>query len=114
VNGHDIAVILIISCCWRYCCCLCHFCCLHSESGRHSCCCWRTLSSRWFPVAGLSAIANVPGVTNGFVGFSAVPFEHAVAGSPAVTGFPAVEGVLAVASVPADPGVHILAGSFTY
>jgi hypothetical protein len=27
---------------------------------------------------------------------------------------PAVEGVLAVASVPADPGVHILAGGFTY
>ena len=27
---------------------------------------------------------------------------------------PAVEGVLAVASVPADPGVPILAGGFTY
>jgi hypothetical protein len=33
------------------------------------------LSSRWFPVAGLSAIANVPGVTNSFVGFSAVPLN---------------------------------------
>jgi len=61
----------------------------------------------WFPVAGLSAIADVPGVTNGVVGVSAVPFEHAVAGGPAVTGFPAVEGVLVVASVPADPGVYI-------
>jgi hypothetical protein len=40
----------------------------------------------------------------------AITFEHAVAGGPAVTGFPAVEGVLAVASVPADPGVYILAG----
>ncbi len=39
---------------------------------------------------------------------------HAVAGGPAVIGFPAVEGVLAVSSVPADPGVHILAGGFTY
>ncbi len=28
--------------------------------------------------------------------------------------FPAVVGPLAVASVPADPGVHILAGGFTY
>jgi hypothetical protein len=33
---------------------------------------------------------------------------------PAVTGFPAFEGVLAVVSVPADPGVPILAGVFTY
>jgi hypothetical protein len=72
---------------------------LHPESGRHSCCCWCTLTSRWFPVAGLSAIADVLGVTNGFVSFSAVPFEHAVAGKPSVTGFPAVEGVPAVASV---------------
>jgi hypothetical protein len=37
-------------------------------------------------------------------------FWHAVAGGPAVTGFHDVEGVLAVASVPADPGVLILAG----
>ncbi len=43
------------------------------------------------------------GVTNGVVGVSAVPFEHAVAGGPAVTGFPAVDSVLVVASVPADP-----------
>jgi hypothetical protein len=40
---------------------LCHCCCLHPDSGRHSCCCWRSLSSWWFPVAGLSAIAEVPG-----------------------------------------------------
>ncbi len=84
------------------------------QSGRHSCCSWRPLSSWWFPVAGLSAIANIPGVTNGVVGVSAVPFEHAVAGGPAVTGFPAVKGILAVDSVPSDPGVHILAGGFTY
>ena len=62
----------------------------------------------------VSVIADVPGVTNGVVSVSAVPFEHAVAGDPAVTGFPAVEGVLAVASVPADPGVHILDGGFTF
>ena len=72
------------------------------------------LSSWWFPAAGLSAIADVPGVASGVVGVSAVPFEHAVAGSPTVTGFPAVEGVLAVASVPADPDVPILAGGFKY
>ena len=41
-------------------------------------------------------------------------FEHAVAGGPAVTDIPAVDGVLTVASVPADPGVTILANDFTY
>jgi hypothetical protein len=35
--------------------------------------------------AGLSAIADVPGVTICVVGVSAVPFAHAVAGGPAVT-----------------------------
>ncbi len=74
----------------------------------HSCCCWRPSSSWWLSVDGLSAIAAI------VVGVFAVPFEHAVAGGPAVTGFLAVEGVLAVASVPANPGVHILAGGFTY
>ncbi len=64
-------------------------------------------------LAGFSAIADVPCVTNGVLGFSAVPFEHAVAGGPAVTGFSAVDSVLAVASVSADPGVPILAGGFT-
>ncbi len=54
------------------------------------------------------------GVANGVVGVWAVPFEHVVAGGPAVTGFPAVDGVLDVASAPADPGVPILAGGFTY
>jgi hypothetical protein len=62
------------------------------------------------PLVGLSAIAYVPGETNGVVGVSDVPFEDAVAGDPAVIGFSAVEGVLPVASVPADPGDHILAG----
>jgi hypothetical protein len=37
-------------------------------------------------------------------------FVFAVWRSCAVTRFPAVDGVLAVASVPADPGVPILAG----
>ncbi len=32
----------------------------------------------------------------------------------AVIGFPAVDGVLAVANIPADPGIPILAGGFTY
>jgi hypothetical protein len=72
------------------------------------------LSSWWFPVAGLSAIADVPVVTNGDVCIPVVPFKHAVAGGPAVTGLPAVEGVFALASVPANPGVHILAGGFAY
>ncbi len=70
-----------------------------------------------FPVAGLSSTADIPGVTNGVVGVSAVPFEHAVAGGPAVADFPAVpavDGILAVASTPADPGVPILAGGVTY
>ncbi len=114
MSGHDIAVVLNVACCWHYCCSLCHCCCLHPNCGRHSCCCWRSLSSLWFPVAGLSAIADIPGVTNGIVGVSAVPFKHAVAGGPDVTGFPTVKGVLAVASVPAYPGVHMLAGGFTY
>jgi hypothetical protein len=43
--------------------------------------------------------------TNGVVGVSVIPFEHAVAGCHAVTGFPAVDGVLAFACVPADPVV---------
>ncbi len=51
-------------------------------------------------------------MTNGVFGISPVPFKHAVAGGPAVSGFPAVDGVLEVYSVPADPGVPILAGGF--
>ncbi len=46
-------------------------------------------------------------MSNGVVGVSAVPFEHAVASGPAVTGFPAVESVLADASVSTDSGVYI-------
>jgi hypothetical protein len=75
------------------------------DCGRHFCCCC------WFPVAGPSAIADFPGVTHGVI---AVPFEHAVAASPAVTVYPAVDSILAVASAPADPGVPILAGGITY
>jgi hypothetical protein len=84
------------------------------QTGRHSCCCWRPLCSSGFPVAGLSAIADVPSVTGGVVGVSPVLFEHAVAGGPAVPSFPAVDGILAVASALADPGVPILAGGLTY
>jgi hypothetical protein len=59
---------------------------------------------------GLPAIAaGIPGVAS----VSEVPFELAVAGGPAVIGFPAVDDVLAVASIPAHPGVPILAGGFT-
>ncbi len=113
VSGHDIAVILNVACCQRYCCCYC----LHPDCGRYSCCCWLPLSSWGFPVAVLSAIADIPGVTKSVVGVSALHFEHAVTGGPAVADFPAVpaaDGVLAVASTPADPGVPILAGGFTY
>ncbi len=48
----------------------------------------------------------VPGVTDGVVDVSAVPFEHAVAGGPAV------DDILAVAGVPADLCVPILAVVF--
>ncbi len=114
VSSHDIAVILNAACCWRYGCCLCHCCCWLPDCGRHSCSCWHPLSSWWFPVAGLSAIADVPGVINGVVGVSVVPFEPAVAGGPCCYCLPASDGVLAVATVPADPGVPILANGFTY
>ena len=46
VSGHDMAVILAVACCWRYCCCLRHHCCcLHPNCGRYSCCCLRPFSS---------------------------------------------------------------------
>ncbi len=102
VSGHDDAVILNVACCWLYCCCLCHCYCLHPDIGKHPCCCWCSLSTWWFPVAGSLCYCWCSWCSQG-VGVSAVPFEYAVAGSPAVTGFPAVEGVPAVASVPADP-----------
>jgi hypothetical protein len=35
LNGHDIAIILAVACCWR-CCCLRHCCCLHLNCGRYS------------------------------------------------------------------------------
>ncbi len=93
-------------------CCLCHCCCLHQWQAfllllvsfkclTVSCCwflcyCWSSWCNQWCCWC------------------SCCSFEHAVAGGPAVTSFPAVGGVLAVASVPADPGVHILADGFTY
>jgi hypothetical protein len=69
VSGHDIDVILNAACWWRCCCCLCHWCSLNLDCSKHSCCCWRPLSSWGFPVAGLSAIADVPGVTNSALAF---------------------------------------------
>jgi hypothetical protein len=74
VSGHDIAVIPNVASCWCYCYCICHCCCLHPDRGRNSCCRWRPLSFLCFPVAGLSVIVDIPGVTNGIVGVSAVPF----------------------------------------
>jgi hypothetical protein len=65
----------------------------------------------WVTVAGLPAIAGIPGVASLNRGSN---FELAAAGGPAVIAFSAVDGVLAVASIPADPGVPILAGGFTY
>jgi hypothetical protein len=50
----------------------------------------------------------------GVVGVSAAASEHAITGGSAVIGFPDVAGVLALGSIPADPGVPILAGVFTY
>ncbi len=50
----------------------------------------------------------------GYVASISVPFELEVAGGPAVFGFPAIDGVLSVASIPADPGIPILVGGFTY
>jgi hypothetical protein len=48
------------------------------------------------------------------VGVSAIPYNHPVSGGPTVTGFSDADGILVVASVPADPGIPILAGGFTY
>jgi hypothetical protein len=48
-----------------------------------------------------------------FSSFYEVLFELAFAGGPPVIGFPAFYGILAVASIPAHPGVPILAGGFT-
>jgi hypothetical protein len=50
----------------------------------------------------------------GVLGVFADAFDHVVAGGPAVTGFSAVAGVPDLVSVPADPGVPILAGIFKY
>jgi len=66
-------------------------------------CCWRPFSSWWVTVAGLSAIAGIPGDAI----ISEVSFQLTVVGGPAVIGFPAVDGIIAVASIPADPGVPI-------
>jgi hypothetical protein len=74
VRKYNIVFILNVACCKRYCCCLCHCCCLHPDCGRHICCCWRPLGSRGFLVAGLSAIADLSGVTNSVVGVSVIPF----------------------------------------
>ncbi len=108
-----LALLLLLAC---HCCCL-HpncgrysCCCLHPNCGRYSCCYWRPFSSWWVTLAGLPAIAGIPGVAR----VSEVPVELAVAGGPAVICFPAVDGILTVASIPGDPRVPILAGGFTY
>ncbi len=95
VSGHDIAVILNLACCWRYCCCLCHCCCLHPVCGQAF-----LLFLAFFKFLMVSwcwslCYCDVPGVTNGVVGLSAVPFEQGT-GGPAVTGFPAVDGLLSL------------------
>jgi hypothetical protein len=65
VSGHDIAVILMllvagitVVACVTACCCL------HLVCGRHSCRCWRPVSSRGLPVAGLSAFDGVLAVAS--------------------------------------------------
>jgi hypothetical protein len=60
-------------------------------------------------LSSLMSNAGHPGIAS----VSEVPFNLAVTGGPPVIGFPAVDGVLAVASIPAHPGVPILAGGFT-
>ncbi len=118
-----VMIAVILACCCRYCCWLRrHCCCLHPNCGRYTCCClhpncgrysccyWRPFSSWWITVAGLPAIAGIPGVAR----VCEVHFELAIAGGPAVICFPAVDGILTVASIPADPRVPILAGGFTY
>ncbi len=68
-------------------------------------CCWRPYCADGVNIMLLASLLLMAGLYY---------FWHAVAGGPAVTGFPVVEGVLAIASVPADPGVPILAGGFSY
>ncbi len=91
VSSHDIAVILTVACCWRYCCCLRHCYCLHLNCGRYSCCCWHPFSIWWVAVAGLLAIAGIPGLARCFWG----SFRTRCCN-------------------PADSGVPILAGGFKY
>jgi hypothetical protein len=62
------------------------------------------------PVAGILAVADVLLVPDGLL---LLVFEVAVACGPAVTGFLLLMAFLLVASIPADPGVPILAGGFT-
>jgi hypothetical protein len=105
VSSHDIAIILNGACCWRYCCCLCHCCCLHPDCGRHSCCCWRPLSSWGFPVAGLFAIVDVPGVTTWCCWRFCFSFQTCCPWQSCCYWLSCFDSILAVASLPADPGV---------
>jgi hypothetical protein len=69
-----------------------------------ACCCWVSLALFVLTVAGLHATAGVPYV----VGLPDVAFDPPNAGVP-VAGVPAIADDLAVVSVPANPGVPILA-----
>ncbi len=87
--GVNIVLLVYILCCWRpYCAVGVHIVLLVSIL-----CCW-------CPCCASTVLLLA----------SLYYFWHAVA----VPGFPAVEGVIAVACVHANPGVHILAGGFTY
>ncbi len=72
-------------------------------------CCWCSYLCCWRPYCAVGVPAGLVLLLD-----SLYYFWHAVAGGPAISSFPAVEGILAVASVPADPGIPILAGGFTY
>jgi hypothetical protein len=73
------------------------------------------LSSLLLIVAFGATVVRLPGIAGirGVASISEVPFKFNVASGPAVIGFLAVDGVLAVASIPAHPGIPILAGGFT-
>ncbi len=85
----SIAVIIAVDCCWL------PYCCLHSCCWLHYCCCWHSFIL--YP-----DIPTVATVVPRIVGVAAVALVPAC--------FLAFTGVLVIASIPADPGVPILAG----
>ncbi len=93
------AVMLIVACCWHHCCCLRHCCCCHS------CCCWRpSLLMHILTADGLPAIG----------GGSCCCLCPCCGWHSCFAGVLGVACILVVASVPAGPGILILAGIFTY